>query len=88
MPFPDAWKQGLQETKQQMNLEQEDWSILSMIGGLLGSMDAKGQLNELTMVQSMLTQNLEAAKQSQTEKGKLYRSLGVLSGIGLAILMI
>lgn len=87
-PFPSSWKEALEQTYQQMNLEKEDRSTIALIGELLGSTDAQSQSEELGMIQSLLKQCLETAEQGQKEKGKLYRSLGILSGIGLAILMI
>ena len=85
-PFPAAWQTGL--TAQPGHLSRDDLEQLSSLGHLLGSTDVEGQMGSLELVKQNLLNNLRRAKELYASKGKLYRSLGVLSGIALVVLMI
>lgn len=87
MIFPTAWKQSLWAFSRQNVLLDEDVKTLEMIGEILGAADAQSQLREISVVQQLLQQCRDHAQVQAEQKGKLYRSLGVLFGIGLAILM-
>lgn len=86
--FPIAWKSALDLGHEQSYLEAEDIQTLGLIGGVLGGADAQSQIGELSVIASLLEQCRDKAKEAQEEKGKLYRSLGVLSGLGIAVLII
>lgn len=85
--FPVAWGSALDGSSQHDPLLEEDRTVLRMIGEILGSSPAAVQQGELSVVEQLLQQQRTHAQTQCLEKGKLYRSLGVLCGIGIAILM-
>ena len=66
----------------------DDLEQLVSISRILGASDAEGQLSALEVVEQNLKRNLEQAQQLCTTRGKLYRSMGALSGAALAILIL
>ena len=82
--FPDAWKSAVglwRDTR----LNEKDKEILSGVSDILGSSDYESQVNSLGLTAALLEQNLKEALDAKNTTGKLYRSLGVLIGIGIAI---
>ena len=57
------------------------------LGGCLGYLDKKMQLGQLTLLEEELTEKLVLLRKKAPEKKKVYRSLGILGGIFLAVLM-
>ena len=47
----------------------------------------QGQIDQLNLLQSRLKSQLEAASQRYATNGKLYRSLGLMGGLLLVILL-
>lgn len=87
IPFPVIWRQALEENKNNMDLTADDRKIIHMLGTNLGSSDVKTQLNSIEMLKNLTKQALDEAQQGKEQKGKLYRSLGVLGGIGITLLL-
>lgn len=83
LPFPEAWKEALKEER----IPEDDRKMALQIGEVLGSTEAENQISELMVLRSLLEQNKQQAEEEKTQKSKLYHSLGVLSGIVLAIMI-
>ena len=86
-PFPEAWQHSLDCCKG-LCLDSGDRSLLAELGGSLGTSDVEGQLETIRLFETRLSLRLDGARELQKTKGKLYRSLGVLSGLGLVVLLI
>ena len=86
MEFPQAWQQALEESN--LPITPEDRRILGQVGDLLGSFDAEGQLSQLAYCQTLLQQQYQQALTEKNTKSQLFRSLGVLSGVGICILLL
>ncbi len=84
--FPVAWRESL-ETDGLDPLTVEDRQILTDLGNVLGSTGLQGQIDQLNLLQSRLKSQLEAASQRYATNGKLYRSLGLMGGLLLVILL-
>ena len=69
-------------------LEQEDKDILKNLGKLLGKTDIEGQLSEIELTSSFLDSQIKKAEQERERNGKLYKTLGVITGIGIVIVLI
>ena len=82
--FPEAWKSGICLWRD-TGMNKRDKEILSGVSDILGSSDYESQINSLELTASLLEQNLKEALDEKNTTGKLYRSLGVLIGIGMAI---
>ncbi len=84
--FPQAWRKSVQEERS--GLGKRDKAILSNVADILGGSDFESQIEALSLNRSLLKQNLSEAIGERNTRGKLYRSLGILLGIGIAIFMI
>ena len=69
-------------------LSKKDQALLISSLKELGTMDIEGQLSSLTLYKIRFDEQLTLARQEQNKKGKLYRTLGILCGIGIAIVII
>lgn len=86
-PFPTAWIQGVRAAKNHMALTEEDTALVLRFGEMIGSTDLDGQLDQIGLLEEQLRQAIQQAGEKCVSTGKLYRSLGVLSGIALVILL-
>lgn len=82
-PISSIWDNAVQK---QPGLQKEELQLLRETGKLLGSADSESQINALCLQQKKLERILEEAVQKQRTQGKLFRSMGVLTGFLLMIL--
>ncbi|MEG0692610.1 MAG: stage III sporulation protein AB [Oscillospiraceae bacterium] len=86
--FPIVFTECVEQAKSELALKDEDYIPLLNLGELIGSYDTQGVLNGIELSKELIRQSqLDAIEQSQTN-GKLARSLGVLAGIAVAILIL
>jgi stage III sporulation protein AB len=85
--FASAWETGLIQAQKQMDWNEEDVRIARMVGQILGASDTETQNQELDLVMELSRRQLEQAKGEEAQLGKMYRTLGVLSGIGIAVFL-
>lgn len=69
-------------------LKREDENIILSVGDILGSYDVNTQLNQFESLKINIKNTLQNAIKTYEENGKLYRSIGLLSGIFVAILLV
>lgn len=82
-----AWEKSIEENYAKLSLNKEDKAILLTFGKMLGNSDLEGQLNNIKLISSQLKlQELKAEKMRQKNE-KMYRSLGVLSGLAITIIL-
>lgn len=82
----DAWSNALYEVEN--NLLEEDIVILKNLGRLLGQTDAEGQISEIEVVMQFLETQLENARQEKMKNEKMYRTLGIVCGLTVAVILI
>jgi len=80
-PFPEAWRQGLSECAIQTE-------VLLPLADTLGCAGLDSQLAALSFTRSLLEERLSAARQHRDRSAKMYRSMGVLCGIAIAIILV
>ncbi|MGN1481660.1 stage III sporulation protein AB [Porcipelethomonas sp.] len=83
--FPKAWEISVSEDK---TLTPEEKKLLSELGCTLGSTDTEGQLSTLNIYKNRLDEMIESETEKYKVKGKMYRSLGVMFGAMMGILII
>lgn len=66
----------------------EDKEVLNMFGKLLGKTDKKGQISEIEIANSFIEKQIEKAENEKNKNSKLYKSLGIICGIGIVIIFI
>ena len=82
----EAWTNAFSDVPN--NLSKEDITILSNLGRLLGQTDVEGQISEIEVVVQFLETQLESAKQEKIKNEKMYRTLGIVGGLTIAIILI
>ena len=86
--FDKQWVNAIEDKKYKDFLKESDISEIKSIGTGLGESDKIGQSAHLKLHSKMLNQKLSDAKNECTVKGKLYKKIGLLVGIAIAIMLI
>lgn len=81
-----AWNDSIDEVKN--NLSKEDKDIIKMFGKMLGKTDIKGQVSEIVLTQSLIEKQIENAEKEREKNVKLYKTMGIVSGIGICIILV
>lgn len=81
-----AWENALKEVPHNFNIEDE--AVLKNLSKMLGQTDLEGQLSEIEVVNQFLTSQLENAGEERRKNEKMYRTLGLVSGLTIAIILI
>lgn len=84
--FPVAWQTALQGCE--ALLGREETALVAALGDVLGQTDLDSQLQALEGTRELLDQRIEGARQISQRRSSLYRTMGVLGGAALFILMI
>ncbi|MBU5480857.1 stage III sporulation protein AB [Blautia sp. MSJ-19] len=69
-----------------LSLEEGEKNRIRMLGKRLGYLDREMQLRQLELYEEDFQHFLETLRKDKAEKKKLYRSLGTMGGIMLAVL--
>lgn len=83
-----SWEKALAGAKGTLSLEEGDYEALRLFGRSLGTTDVEGQLSLCDGCVAMLRRRLQAAKANREKRGRMYTSMGVLTGIFIVILLI
>lgn len=86
--FHTAWRQGVKEQGEASGLTAADRELLVHFGDGLGRTDVEGQLTNCRLYAEQLGERLEEARRDAATKSRLYVTLGVTGGIGLALLLL
>lgn len=84
--FEDAWELSVAENS--YGFSKEDILIINGFGKLLGKTDISGQINEINLADEFLDKQIFEAEESRKKNDKLYKSLGIIIGIGIVIIFI
>lgn len=82
-----AWEKALEDNYAKLSLNKEDKVILVTFGKMLGNSDLEGQLSNIELISSQLKLQELKAEEMRVKNEKMYRSLGVLSGLAIAIIL-
>lgn len=85
VPFQEMWEQSVRNDD---TLSADEIKLLSELGCSLGTTDAEGQLSTLNIYKTRLDEMIEAETEKYRVKGKMYRSLGVMFGAMIGILIV
>lgn len=86
VPAGEAWRYGIENSK--TNMQEDDLKVLLNLEKLLGKTNIDGQLSELTLIDTFISKQIEDASEKQKKNEKLYRSLGIIAGLVIAIILI
>lgn len=86
---PDnAWKTAINLHCQENGFSRDDCEIIFDFGRGLGSSDTEGQLKHCETYRHLFKDRLKKARADAQTKGKLYITLGIAGGMGVALLML
>lgn len=84
--YEDAWELSVAENS--YGFSKDDIVLINGFGKLLGKTDLKGQLNEIDLADEFLNKQIFDAEENKKKNDKLYKSLGIILGIGIVIICI
>ena len=82
----EAWKYSIQNSK--TNMKEEDLKVLENLEKLLGKTNIEGQLSEIELMEKFIIGQSENAEEEQKKNEKMYKSLGIIAGLAIAIILI
>ncbi len=83
-----AWGKALQSARPRLALDDGDIETLTWFGRVLGTTDVEGQTASCERYAALLRQRLESARRDRQSRGRLYTSLGLLTGIFVCVVFI
>lgn len=87
LTFHEMWESGVKNFRPAC-LKSEDTDFILSVGAELGTSDTQGQLESLAMSRAALALMIKESQEEYAKKASLYRSMGVLAGALVAVLLI
>ena len=81
-----AWQEAIEQTN--LSINKEDKNILKGLSKMLGKVDVEGQVSEIKLVQTFLDTQIEEAENEKKKNTKMYKTLGVTTGLAIVIILI
>ena len=69
-------------------MQKNDIQVLKGLSKLLGKTEIEGQISEIELTDNFLNLQLEDAKKALDKNEKLYKNLGIITGLALVIILI
>ena len=81
-----AWEQGIEN--ETLAIKKQDRQALKSMGKLLGKTDLDGQISEIELTESFLETQISEAQKEKDKNEKLYKTLGMITGVGIIVILI
>lgn len=82
----EAWDLALKIDT--LNIEDEDRNVLRNLSKMLGQTDIDGQLSQIEMTSEFLDKQIKKAENQKEKSEKMYRTLGMIMGMAIVIILI
>ena len=82
----DAWNMAIDTDI--LCINEEDKNILKNLSKLLGQTDLEGQLNQIELTSAFLDKQIEKAEKEKLKNEKMYRTLGMIIGLAIVIILL
>lgn len=82
-----VWCEELKKSKGELHLEKEDYQMLESLGSSLQGAQLENCLGQISQVQDYFHSQQQMLEQVITEQGRMYRSIGVLAGILVMVVL-
>lgn len=86
--FKKSWTSALDASKQYLSLDAGDIETLKCFGNTFGTTDIEGELANCEHYINSMKVRLESARIDKTKRGRMYSSLGLLTGVLIAAVLI
>ncbi|HIR03856.1 MAG TPA: stage III sporulation protein AB [Candidatus Scatovicinus merdipullorum] len=83
-----VWPQAVDRIPKNTGLTSDDRKLLKDFSAALGTTDIDGQVAHCELYKTLAGARLEQAREEKAKKGKLYRMLGVFSGVCVSLLIL
>lgn len=86
----NSWNEALtqMENEGRTNLKHEDLETLKTLGKMLGKTNMEGQVNQIKLVDTFLDTQIMEADTEKRKNDKMYKSLGIVAGLAIVILLV
>lgn len=84
----EAWEMALENSKNDNYLSTEDIIALKSLGKMLGNTDIEGQVSQIELSENLLDEKIAEAQEAKKKNTKLYKTLGISTGLAIAIILI
>lgn len=84
----DVFRNVIDEEKIFLELNKKDIEILKSLSVSLGQVDLETQLKNINLVSELLNKQLNESYEEKNKNFKMYRNMGVLTGLVLIILLV
>lgn len=81
-----SWNESVE--RQKNNINNEDKEIIKMLGKLLGKTDIRGQVSQIELTQKLIEKQIEKAEDEKNKNSKLYKTMGVICGMAICIILV
>lgn len=81
-----AFETAVDEAKTSLN--KEDLDVLKGLSKLLGKTDVEGQISQIELTDNFIDSQIEKAKSEYEKNAKLYKTLGIVSGLAIVIILV
>jgi len=85
--FSEAWTSSLRLCTKNTDFKDEDIELLVKLGEILGATDIENQVKHIRLTMLELKKNYQKAIEIQMKNVKLFKQLGLLSGIAIVIIL-
>ena len=82
----EAWDKSIETSSTYLN--KEDIENIKNFGKMLGKTDKEGQVSHLELTKTFIEIQIEKARKEEEKNSKLYKTLGVVCGLALVIILI
>ena len=82
----EAWTKSVKETNTYLN--KEDIENIKGFGKMLGKTDKEGQISHLELTKTFVEMQIKKAKDEEEKNAKMYKTLGVIFGLAIVIILI
>lgn len=77
-----------EELYDDLHLKKEDVEIFLALGRVLGASDRADQQKNFVLILNQITAQIYDAKNEKNKNEKLYKSLGIITGVGIIIMLV
>lgn len=84
----ECWRAALEKSKPELSLKDEQVEILERLGSAWGHGDKEGHVRQISLIQELLRQALEGAREERKKNDRLWKYLGFIGGITLVLFLL
>ena len=82
----EAWDKSVEQSNTYLN--KEDIENIIGFGKMLGKTDKEGQVSHLELTKTFIEMQIKKAKNEEEKNAKMYKTLGVIFGLAIVIILI